>query len=157
MRPRLRRRPGRGVVSGVTWLVPVSALVGSAMGASLSYLGARAGARANDRATEQREIAGRREEWGRRFATALSLLGEPDLRERRIGRALLAALLDSQLATDEDRLIAAEILATEALPEPTQAALRALPASPDLDDVRFVQDNNDDVDALAEDQTGGQS
>jgi hypothetical protein len=144
-------------VTDVSWLVPVSALVGAGMGASLSYLGARAGVRANDRATDQRETAARREEWGRRFATALSLLGEPDLRERRIGRALLAQLLDSELATVEDRHTAAEILATEALPEPTQAALRALPASPDLDDVRFVQDNNDEADALAEDLTGGQS
>jgi hypothetical protein len=144
-------------VTDVSWLVPVSALVGAGMGASLSYLGARAGVRANDRATDQPETAARREEWGRRFATALSLLGEPDLRERRIGRALLAQLLDSELATVEDRHTAAEILATEALPEPTQAALRALPASPDLDDVRFVQDNNDEADALAEDLTGGQS
>jgi hypothetical protein len=130
--------------------------VGAGLGASLSYFGARAGALASDRATDQREVAARREEWGRRFATALSLLGEPDQRERRIGRALLAQLLDSELATDEDRHTAAEILAAEALPEPMQAALRALPASPDLDDVQFVQDN-DGVDALAEDQTGGQS
>jgi hypothetical protein len=129
-------------VSVADWLVPTSALVGAGLGAGLSYLGARAGAHSTNRATEQRESAGRREEWGRRFAAALSLLGEQSQRDRMIGRALLVQLLASDLATADDREVAAKILAADAVDKPTQAALRALPAGPDLQDVEFVQDDS---------------
>jgi hypothetical protein len=132
-------------VSAADWLIPASALVGAASGGVLSYFGARAGTRSDDRATEQRELAGRREEWGRRFAAALSLLGEREERDRLIGRALLAQLLDSDLATEEDRATAAQILAADALDAPTAAALRALPSGRGLDSVEFVQDDSWDT------------
>ncbi len=117
------------------WLSPALAFIGGGVGAALAFVSARM-------ATRQTEEAGRREEWGRRFAAALMLLADERPRQRKIGRALLAQLLESKLATDDDRAAADGILALDA--QPTLAQLGAVPSRTRLEVARFVQDNDDD-------------
>lgn len=120
------------------WLAPTLAFVGGGAGAWLAFWGTHS-------ATRQAEGAGRREEWGRRFAQALSLLADERPRQRQIGRALLVQLLDSQLATDDDRATADRIIALDA--QPTRTQLEAVPSPEELDAARFVRDdghNGDD-------------
>ncbi|MBB1155041.1 MULTISPECIES: hypothetical protein [Amycolatopsis] len=67
-----------------------------------AFAGARMGARANDRATKQREDAARREEWWRRFTWAAELALDDSVRKRAAGLKLLAKLGRSGLATHDD-------------------------------------------------------
>ena len=106
-------------MEGVEW---VAAGV-SVVGAGLSYLGARRGSRPELQAVLQSE----RDEWGRRFATAITLLTAADPRQRAMGRALVDALLASDLAQPDDRRIAralltATVLATTQTPAPRASA-----------------------------------
>jgi len=65
-------------------------------------LGARLGSRANDRATEQRELAARREEWWRRFTWAAELAVDDTPVKRVAGLKLLAKLTQSRLGVAEE-------------------------------------------------------
>ncbi len=114
------------------WLAPVLSFVGGALGAWLAFAGRRA-------STKQAEAAARREEWGRRFSQALALIADEHPRQRQIGRALLAQLLNSDLATSDDRKAADRIIALDA--EPTVTQLAALPTPDELDAARFVRDD----------------
>lgn len=114
------------------WLAPALSFVGGGAGAWLAFLATRSSTRVAD-------AAGRREEWGRRFAQALGLLADEHPRQRQIGRALLVQLLDSDLATGDDRATADRIIALDA--EPTRTQLAALPSPDELDAARFVRDD----------------
>lgn len=85
-------------MGGWVWLAPV----GTVVGAVLAYFGARAGVLVNREATGQRERAARREEWGRRFSTALEYLGNERRQMRLVGHQMLIQLLRSELARDDD-------------------------------------------------------
>ncbi len=120
----------------------IAALV-SLIGAGLAYVGARQGSRPErDAVTESR-----RDEWGRRFSTAIDLMIRPGARDRAMGRALLDALFESDLATDDDRRIAQRLLAASVLSavpvsaqreiEPRQVGVTAAA----VDDIEFVEDD----------------
>jgi|SRR6476469_2149460 len=71
-----------------------------------AYLGVRHATRGNDRATEQRELAARREEWWRRFIWAADLALDEDPVNRVVGLKLLTKLAQSDLAQrDEAQLL----------------------------------------------------
>lgn len=115
----------------------------SLIGAGLAYLGARRGTRPEaDAVTE-----GRRDEWGRRFSTAIELMTRPGARDRSMGRALFDALLDSNLATADDRRIAEHLVTASVLaqlPASAQSELRAASARAlphVVDDIQFVEDD----------------
>ena len=94
-------------MAGVEW---VAAGV-SVVGAGLSYLGARRGSQPELQAVKQSE----RDEWGRRFATGIELMTAAEPRQRAMGRALVDALLDSDLAQPDDRRIARALLTATVL------------------------------------------
>jgi hypothetical protein len=85
------------------WLTPMLAFVGGATGAAASYVAAQ-------RSTRQRERQGQREEWGRRFTTALADVGSEDFRRRVLGRVVLVQLAESELADVQDRQLADTVL-----------------------------------------------
>lgn len=85
-------------MGGWVWLAPV----GTVVGAVLAFFGARAGVRSDREATGQRELAARREEWGRRFSTALEYLGNERRQMRLVGHQMLIQLLRRELARDDD-------------------------------------------------------
>jgi len=115
------------IVSGVL------AFCGAAVGSALAYLGTRA-------ATKTEREARRREEWGRRFTSALEAVNSTDSTSRATGRALLVELLDSPLATEDDRRAARAVL--EAAATHNEADLRLLlPPGSNLDDIDVVRDN----------------
>jgi hypothetical protein len=115
----------------------------SLIGAGLAYLGARRGTRSEaDAVTESQ-----RDEWGRRFSTAIELMTRPGARDRSMGRALFDALLDSNLATADDRRIAEHLVTASVLaqlPVSAQSDLRAVSegARPHVvDDIEFVEED----------------
>ena len=59
-------------------------------------------ARAGDRATEQRETQGRREEWSKRFFEVLTYVVDESSRKRAVGFEVMAALAESELASPEE-------------------------------------------------------
>ncbi len=122
-------------MGGWVWLAPV----GTVIGAVLAYFGARAGVRADRAATAQRERAGRREEWGRRFSTALEYLGNDRARMRAVGAAMLSQLLRSELATSDDRELGEQALAAAL----ARSALSAgtVPLTFDVDEDADVRDD----------------
>ena len=114
----------------------------SLVGAGLAYVGARRGTRSEARAVTQSA----RDEWGRRFSLAIEMLTSEDARRRSMGRALLDALFDSDLAQADDRRIAErllrELVLTE-IPATLGVAAPAARAAPEsLDDVDFVEDTD---------------
>ena len=113
----------------------------SLAGAGLAYFGARAG-------TGQREKQGRREEWGRRFTAALEAVGGIDERQRLFGRVLLVELARSQLATDDERQLAADLLFADTRYNPGNADLRIVNGEQELDRTPFIVD--DEVDDRTE-------
>ncbi len=119
-------------MSGWIWLAPVA----SFLGAGLAYVGAWLG-------TRQRESQGRREEWGRRFTAALQAINSDDLRSRMLGRTLLAELAKSELASAEERSLSHTLLTEEARFDPHGTDLRLVVASPELDAVVFLEDDED--------------
>lgn len=84
--------------------VPAATVLGAGLAVFGGWLAAR-----------QREHAARREEWGRRFEVALQELSNRSSPERIfVGRAILKALARSDLASNEDRRLAVEILSRDA-------------------------------------------
>ncbi|MDQ1732407.1 MAG: hypothetical protein QOK10_2566, partial [Pseudonocardiales bacterium] len=112
------------------WLAALASFVG----AGLAYLGAWRGSR-------QREHQGRREEWGRRFTSALDAIKSDDLRSRMLGRTLLAELATSELAGAEERSLAEALLTEEARYDPHGTDLRLVAPGPELDGTRFIEDD----------------
>ncbi len=124
------------MTAAVEWAVAAVSL----LGAGLAYLGARRGSRSEHDAV----VESRRDEWGRRFAQAIDLMGSTTAEQRAIGRSLFDALLDSDLAGPDDRRIATRLVQSGVL-EPLPPGLR-LPApgvvAHAVDDVRFVEDDD---------------
>ncbi len=119
------------------WVTPVLALVGAAAGASGTYV-------ATQRGTRQRERAGQREEWGRRFTAALDDVASETFRRRELGRAVLVRLAQSGLATPEERQLAEAVLDAGArIDAHGSDVTRAVPGLL-VDEVEFVEDNGAD-------------
>jgi len=73
-----------------------------------ALVGVRMNGRFSDRATEQRETQGRREEWSKRFYEILAYVIDESPRKRAAGLYLMSALAESDLAgPDELRLMEA--------------------------------------------------
>ena len=129
----------------------------SLVGAGLAYLGARQGTRPErDAVTESR-----RDEWGRRFSTAIELLARSDPRDRAMGRGLLDALFESDLATADDRRIAQRLLQASVLVDVPVSAQRdvtarevAAPLARAVDGIEFVEDNGDEGGSPATEEQG---
>ncbi|TWP53773.1 hypothetical protein FKR81_03180 [Lentzea tibetensis] len=85
------------------WLPVAAALLAAVCTAGGALLGARMNTGAGDRATEQREAQGRREEWSKRFLEILAYAVDESPRKRTAGLELLAALADSELAGPDER------------------------------------------------------
>ncbi|MGC7102932.1 hypothetical protein ACPZ19_50435 [Amycolatopsis lurida] len=81
--------------------IAVTAVLG-VLATSGAFLGARLGARANDRATSQRELAARREEWWRRFTWATELALDESPTKRTVGLSLMLKLATSELAQQDE-------------------------------------------------------
>lgn len=84
------------------WLPVAAALIAAACTAGGAVLGARMNARAGDRATEQREAQGRREEWTKRFFEVLTYAVDESPRKRTVGIEIMTALAESELAGPEE-------------------------------------------------------
>jgi hypothetical protein len=130
-------------VSGWIWLAPLASFIG----AGLAYVGAWVG-------TRQREGQGRREEWGRRFTSALDAIKSDHLRSRMLGRTLLVELAKSELASEEERALAETLLTEEACFDPRGTDLRLVAAGPELDAIVFMEDDEGNEEA---DKQGGQT
>jgi hypothetical protein len=125
-------------------VVGVFSFLGAGIGSVLAYLGTRS-------ATRAERTASRREEWGRRFTAALQALTSEDARRRATGRALLVALMRSELATEDDRREAAAVLEAAATHD-LRGDLRMAPPAGDLDDVEIVRENGSSDDQHEEDR-----
>ncbi|MEU7957761.1 hypothetical protein [Micromonospora humida] len=84
--------------TGMSVLVGLMTAVGALIGVRLSVHG-------SDRATEQRELAGRREEWWRRFTWAAELALDDAPVKRVTGLKLLTKLAQSELAKRDECLL----------------------------------------------------
>lgn len=84
------------------WLPVAAALIAAVCTAGGAVLGARMNARAGDRATEQREAQGRREEWSKRFFEVLTYVVDESSRKRAVGFEVMTALAESELAGPEE-------------------------------------------------------
>ena len=115
-------------------LVAVLAFLGAAVGSGLAFVAARA-------ATRLDATQGRREEWGRRFGLSLEALVSPDDHVAAVGRALLRALLESSLASADDRRVAVAVLEAEATPLTDGGGTRD---AQQVDSIRVVQENGSD-------------
>ncbi len=90
----------------MVWLaVVVQLVVGVATIAVAFRVGTRNAQETAD-ATLQRETAARREEFWKRLTYALTAAGSENQAEAQVGFALLAALVQSELASSEDRQLA---------------------------------------------------
>jgi hypothetical protein len=70
-----------------------------------ALIGVQRSVRGNDRATAQRELAGRREEWWRRFTWAADLALDQSPVRRVAGLKLLARLAQSDLAAKDEYML----------------------------------------------------
>lgn len=96
----------------MNWWTVLAGFLGAVLG---GVVAPSIAGRYSRQATAQRELAGRREEWGRRFCFAAELVVRDAEPARRLGVAILTSLADSDLAgRDEVGLIYA---ATETLAE----------------------------------------
>jgi hypothetical protein len=122
------------------------------LGAGLAYLGARHGSRPEQQAVTQ----SRRDEWGRRFAEAMTLLTDESPHQRAMGRALIDALLDSDLAQADDRRIAQRMLAAAALSGWPEDVLSTRQMGGQIvsavDDVAVVEDDETDTSGVQEER-----
>lgn len=75
------------------------------LGACGAYFGVRHTAKGNDRATQQRDLAARREEWWRRFVWAAELALDDSPVKRVVGLKLLTKLARSDLAQRDEALL----------------------------------------------------
>lgn len=116
-RPAMRTIQGRwlsGKVSMDLWLQLASTMLVGLLTAGGALVGVRMNGRVGDRATEQREIQGRREEWSKRFYEILAYVVDESPRKRAAGLHLMSALAESDLAgPDEIKLM--EILTDRVL------------------------------------------
>lgn len=83
------------------WQIAITAVLG-VLSTSGAFAGARMGARANDRATAQRELAARREEVWRRFTWAADLALDESTDKRVIGLKTMIELAKSDLLEEDD-------------------------------------------------------
>jgi hypothetical protein len=104
--------------------------------------------------TRQRKDHERREEWGRRFTSALDAIRSDHLRSRMLGRTLLVELAKSELASEEEHALAETLLTEEARFDPHGTDLRLVAAAPELDAIVFVEDDEGNEEA---DDQGGQT
>ncbi len=126
----VRSSYARGVLGLVVQLVVGAATVAAA------FYAARAGARATQLSADQSERAARRQEWFRRMQWATDLTLADNARSVAKGRALLAVLARSELATADD-----------------EALLEALNANPVLNELeQKYADEVDEVDFVTEDE-----
>jgi len=119
--------------------VLVQLVVGAAT-VTAAFYAARAGARATQVSTDQSERAARRQEWFRRmqWATDLTLADNP--RSVAKGRALLAVLARSELATSDDEALLEALNANPVLNELEDKY------ADEVDEVDFVTDDDDTPD-----------
>lgn len=90
------------------WLQIASTFVVGFLTAGGALLGVRLNGRVGDRATEQREMQGRREEWSKRFYEILAYVVDESPQKRTAGLHLMSALAESELAgPDELKLMQA--------------------------------------------------
>lgn len=87
------------------WLQTAMPLVVGIVTAGSAYLGVRHAARGNERATAQRDLAARREEWWRRFNWAAELAMDASPEKRALGLKLLTKLAESDLAGRDEWLL----------------------------------------------------
>lgn len=87
------------------WTQSAVSFLGSLLGVVGGVAIARLTVRGNDRATNQRELAARREEWGRRFIWAAELVLDESAIKRTIGLNILAKLALSDLAGRDEYLL----------------------------------------------------
>ncbi|GAA4529368.1 hypothetical protein [Amycolatopsis samaneae] len=84
------------------WLQAGLSLLVGLLTAGGAFVGVRHTVRGNDRATEQRELAARREEWWRRFTWAAELALAESPAKRVTGLKLLTELAQSDLAQHDE-------------------------------------------------------
>ncbi|WP_328645344.1 hypothetical protein OHS58_35270 [Amycolatopsis sp. NBC_00348] len=87
------------------WVQAGLSLLAGVLTAGAAVVGVRFSVRGNDRATEQRELAARREEWWRRFVWASELALDDQPAKRVVGLKLLAKLAQSELAQRDECLL----------------------------------------------------
>lgn len=87
------------------WLQLALSLAVGSVTAAAAVFGVRMSVRGNDRATEQRELAARREEWRRRFTWAAELALDDLEHKRVVGLNMLTTLAQSDLARREECLL----------------------------------------------------
>jgi hypothetical protein len=121
-----------GRVVSMEVLTAVLAFAGAALGAGVGY-------RATAGATRVEREARRREEWGRRFTSALTAVTASHPRQVATGHALLRELLRSGLATEEDRNQARAVLEVVATQQ-GYGDLRLVVPPEHLDEAEIVED-----------------
>ncbi|GAB3474075.1 hypothetical protein [Amycolatopsis cihanbeyliensis] len=87
------------------WLQAGLSLLVGLLTAGGALFGVRHAVRGNDRATEQRDLAARREEWWRRFIWAAELALDESPAKRVAGLKLLGKLAQSDLAHRDECLL----------------------------------------------------
>jgi hypothetical protein len=96
------------------WLQILSTFFVGVLTAVGALVGVRMSGRVGDRATEQRETQGRREEWSKRFYEVLAYVLDEAPHKRAAGLHLMSVLAESELAgPDEIKLM--EVLADRVL------------------------------------------
>jgi hypothetical protein len=96
------------------WLQLVSTFLVGVLTAGGALLGVRMNGRVGDRATDQRELQGRREEWSKRFYEILAYVVDESPRKRAAGLHLMSGLAESELAGPDERKLM-EVLADRVL------------------------------------------
>lgn len=132
------------------WWPAILAFVGAAVGSGASFYAARrdtqAQADAAARDLTQRERASAREEWGRRFTTALADLDADDsFRRRHFGRIVLGAMVNSDLTSPEDRRLLEEVLLAHARFDQEGDEVGLGVEGMLVDGVRVVEDDGDEA------------
>lgn len=94
-----------GMAQVQPWMQASLSILVGLLTAGGAYFGVRHAARANDRATQQRELAARREEWWRRFIWAADLALDESSVKRVTGLKLLTKLAQSDLAEHDEALL----------------------------------------------------
>jgi hypothetical protein len=116
-------------------LTAILAFAGAAIGAGVGY-------RATRGATKVEGEARRREEWGRRFTSALTAVTGSEPTQVAAGHALLLQLIRSDLASEEDRREARAVLEVFAT-QRDDVDLRLVPPR-ELNEAEIVEDTGDD-------------
>lgn len=116
-------------------LTALLALIGVGVGAGLATW-------ATHNATTVERSERQREEWGRRFTSAVEAFTATDDHRAAIGRALLLALLGSTLATVDDRQLVESLFDADATYNPVDTSdLRIIVPREELDDTNVVEDD----------------